>query len=116
MLGFRGHFSTKTRRYSTTLASLRDARKQWRTLHTLTAHGLDVATPVVKILVQDLADVDPLDRYGDTVLVVGYWRYTGRGHTPGEAVFARTIAEDCAESRLIWRQVRQHDEWEEIAA
>lgn len=26
MLGFRGHFSTKSRRYSTTLGALRDAR------------------------------------------------------------------------------------------
>ena len=30
MLGFRGHFSTKTRRYSTTLGALRDARADWR--------------------------------------------------------------------------------------
>ncbi|MFF9337937.1 replication initiator, partial [Streptomyces albogriseolus] len=30
MLGFRGHFSTKSRRYSTTLGALRDARAQWR--------------------------------------------------------------------------------------
>ncbi|MFJ5639832.1 replication initiator [Streptomyces sp. NPDC093223] len=30
MLGFRGHFSTKSRRYSTTLGALRDARAEWR--------------------------------------------------------------------------------------
>jgi integrase len=30
MLGFRGHFSTKSRRYSTTLGALRDARADWR--------------------------------------------------------------------------------------
>ncbi|SHL69136.1 replication initiator [Actinacidiphila paucisporea] len=30
MLGFRGHFSTKTRRYSTTLGALRDARAEYR--------------------------------------------------------------------------------------
>ncbi|MEV4908851.1 replication initiator, partial [Streptomyces albidoflavus] len=31
MLGFRGHFSTRTRRYSTTLAHLRAERTAWRT-------------------------------------------------------------------------------------
>ena len=30
MLGFRGHFSTKSRRYSTTLGALRTARADWR--------------------------------------------------------------------------------------
>ncbi|MFJ1645441.1 replication initiator [Streptomyces sp. NPDC088258] len=30
MLGFRGHFSTKSRSYSTTLGALRDARRIWR--------------------------------------------------------------------------------------
>ena len=30
MLGFRGHFSTKSRRYSTTLRALRTARATWR--------------------------------------------------------------------------------------
>jgi hypothetical protein len=30
MLGFRGHFSTKSRRYSTTLHALRAARHAWR--------------------------------------------------------------------------------------
>ncbi len=30
MLGFRGHFSTKSRRYSTTLGALRNARAEWR--------------------------------------------------------------------------------------
>ena len=31
MLGFRGHFSTRTRHYSTTLAHLRAERTTWRT-------------------------------------------------------------------------------------
>src|SRR6185503_7187851 len=30
MLGFGGHFSTKSRRYSTTLGALRQARTDWR--------------------------------------------------------------------------------------
>ncbi|WP_405762043.1 replication initiator [Streptomyces sp. NBC_00045] len=34
MLGFRGHFSTKTRTYSTTLSALRHARAAWHHRHT----------------------------------------------------------------------------------
>ncbi|MGQ4413201.1 replication initiator [[Kitasatospora] papulosa] len=34
MLGFRGHFSTKTRTYSTTLGALRHARAAWHRRHT----------------------------------------------------------------------------------
>ena len=85
MLGFRGHFSTKTRRYSTTLGCLRSARQQWRSAHILDAHGLDPATPVARLTVQDLDDLFTLDHYNETVLVVGHWRYAGRGHSPGEA-------------------------------
>jgi hypothetical protein len=33
VLGFGGHFSTKSRRYSTTLRALRDARTTWRRTH-----------------------------------------------------------------------------------
>lgn len=39
MLGFRGHFSTKTRRYSTTLGALRTARAEWRRLQAAIVHG-----------------------------------------------------------------------------
>jgi replication initiator protein RepSA len=33
MLGFRGHFNTKSRRYSTTLGRLRAERRSWRRRH-----------------------------------------------------------------------------------
>ena len=42
----------------------------------------------------------------DTVHVIGQWHYAERGHSPGEAAFARTIGEDFAENRLVWRLVR----------
>jgi hypothetical protein len=57
MLGFRGHFSTKSRAYSTTLGALRTARAS----HQRTQH----------------ADQLP---HGDTVLVVTHWRFVGLGH------------------------------------
>jgi hypothetical protein len=110
MLGFRGHFSTKSRRYSTTLAALRGARRQWRTEGMLAAHGLDPRTTVeqrAQVSLDDLGDDD------DVVLVAGDWRYVGRGYTPGQAIYAATIAADIAESREIWRMVRRQEDQRE---
>lgn len=60
MLGFRGHFSTKARRYSTTLGTLRDARAQWR--HQQAGqHGPE-----------------------ETTLIVAHWAYAGTGLSPAE--------------------------------
>jgi hypothetical protein len=111
MLGFRGHFATKSRRYSTTLSCLRNARDQWRTARTLTAHGLDPSTPVSRCRPEDLSDLTEPDASGESVLVVGDWRYTGRGHSPGQAVYAASIRQDLSESRRIWRQLRYDDDW-----
>ncbi|MEU9579130.1 replication initiator protein RepSA [Streptomyces chilikensis] len=69
MLGFRGHFSTKSRCYSTTLGALRQIRADYRAAQEHEALG------------------DP-----DTVLVLADWQYAGHGHTPGESVLAATIA------------------------
>ncbi|MFI9548455.1 replication initiator protein RepSA [Streptomyces sp. NPDC052016] len=73
MLGFRGHFSSKSRRYSTTLGALRQARADYRAAQEHAALGLD-------------------DQEPDTVLVLADWQYAGHGHTPGESVLAATIA------------------------
>jgi hypothetical protein len=75
MLGFRGHFSTKSRRYSTTLGALRQERADYRAAQEREALGLD--------------DIAP-----DTVLVLADWQYAGHGHTPGESALAATIARD----------------------
>lgn len=64
MLGFRGHFSTKSRQYSTTLGALRQTRADYRAAQEREARGLD--------------DIEP-----DTVLVLASWQYAGHGHTPG---------------------------------
>jgi hypothetical protein len=63
MLGFRGHFSTKSRTYSTTLGALREARATHQRAYA-TALGLIPAT-------------DP-----ETTLVIGDWHYAGRGSPP----------------------------------
>jgi hypothetical protein len=61
MLGFRGHFSTKSRAYSTTLGALRADRA---------AHQREYAKAAG--LLPDLDD--------DTTLVINHWHFAGRGH------------------------------------
>ncbi|MFF1792736.1 replication initiator [Kitasatospora sp. NPDC058263] len=74
MLGFRGHFSTKTRRYSTTLGALRDARTAWRRAQTLEhLHGPDA--PATE----------------ESTLVVAHWVFAGLGLTRGEAWLAQAL-------------------------
>jgi hypothetical protein len=63
MLGFRGHFSTKSRRYSTTLGALRAARSQYQ-------RQVAIATGLLP------------DPGGDTTLVLAHWNFAGRGHPP----------------------------------
>jgi hypothetical protein len=117
MLGFRGHFSTKSRCYSTTMTVLRNARRDYQTARTMAALGLSRDTTVVRQAEarDDVYDRDDPDDDG-TVLVIGHWRYAGRGFTAGEAAFANTIAEDIAENRRIWRQVQANESyWDHLA-
>src|SRR5262249_29254615 len=72
MLGFRGHFSTKSRAYSTTLAALRATRPDHqRSEHEITTGRL------------------PFD--DDTVLIPSHWAYVGQGLTAGESLLAAAI-------------------------
>lgn len=80
MLGFRGHFSSKSRTYSTTLGALRRERADYRAAQEASLLGFD-------------------DREPDTVLVLADWQYVGHGHTPGEAALAATIARDLQTNR-----------------
>ncbi|MEU9942106.1 replication initiator protein RepSA [Streptomyces lavendulae] len=90
MLGFRGHFSTKSRQYSTTLGALRKTRADYRAAQEREARGL--------------GDVEP-----DTVLVLASWQYAGHGHTPGESVIAATIARDIQLNRQTAREALQDE-------
>ncbi|RPK47862.1 hypothetical protein EES37_09660 [Streptomyces sp. ADI91-18] len=85
MLGFRGHFSTKSRYYSTTLGALRQTRADYRAAQEGRARGMD--------------DIEP-----DTVRVLGSWQYAGHGHTPGESVLAATIARGIQLNRQTARE------------
>ncbi|MFF0480182.1 replication initiator protein RepSA [Streptomyces sp. NPDC004435] len=85
MLGFRGHFSTKSRQYSTTLGELRQTRADYRAAQERTTRGLD--------------DIAP-----ETVLVLTSWAYAGQGHSPGEAALAASIARDIQLNRETARE------------
>ncbi|WP_433891299.1 replication initiator protein RepSA [Streptomyces sp. CA-111067] len=90
MLGFRGHFSTKARRYSTTLGALRQARADYRA----DQERRDLGLP-------DL-DADP----DASTLVIAHWAYAGHGHTPGESWLAQQIHRDITRDRDTARQAR----------
>ena len=87
MLGFRGHFSSKSRRYSVTLGALRRARQRAKSLiaeHRATGQPLDLAAREAQLLADDP---------DDTTLVVGDWRFVAAGWpTAGDAALAEAAA------------------------
>jgi hypothetical protein len=86
MLGFGGHFSTKSRTYSTTLKNLREARLTWRREHHRT-----------------LEHTDP-----ETTLIVGTFSYAQTGwRTNGDALLANTAAAQAREHRRIAKEEAQ---------
>ena len=91
MLGFGGHFSTKSRRYSTTLGALRRAR---------------VAFAIRRRRGGNL----PLDAWGrpeddQAVLVVASWHYLGSGYqSTGEAWLAASAAARAREARRVAKE------------
>jgi hypothetical protein len=91
MLGFGGHFSTKSRRYSTTLGALRRARAAYAIRR---RRGRTV----------------PLDAWApaeddQAVIVVASWAYLGSGYqTTGEAWLAASAAARAREARRIARR------------
>ncbi|MFE6754651.1 replication initiator protein RepSA [Streptomyces sp. NPDC057684] len=90
MLGFRGHFSTKSRRYSTTLGALRQVRADYRAAQHRAALGLP----------------DPDEIPEETTLTLAHWTYAGHGHTPGESWLAANIRRDIEHNREIAREER----------
>ncbi|TDD14504.1 replication initiator [Nonomuraea diastatica] len=76
MLGFRGHFSTRSRHYSTTLSDLRAAREHH-------ARDNDITTGRLPLFDED------------TVLVISEWEYAGKGHSLGDHLLAAAITRGC---------------------
>jgi hypothetical protein len=93
MLGFRGHWSTKSRRYSTTMTVLRRARVAFAKRRR--AH--------------DGVPLDAWDRPEDdqAVIVVASWAYVGAGYqTEGERWLALSAAARAREHRRIaWEEL-----------
>ncbi|WP_406675546.1 replication initiator [Nonomuraea sp. N2-4H] len=72
MLGFRGHFSTRSRHYSTTLGDIRADREHHARTEDITTGRLP--------LFDD-----------DTVLVIAEWHYAGKGHPPGDQLLTAAL-------------------------
>lgn len=90
MLGYRGHFLTKSQRYSTTFTRLRHDRITYR-----------------RVQRYPDGEKDPWGRDLDerTVLVLSAWRYAGTGHaTTAEAQLALAAAARAREHDLIARE------------
>ncbi|GAA2268509.1 plasmid replication initiator protein [Nonomuraea roseoviolacea subsp. roseoviolacea] len=89
-LGFRGHVTSKSRRYSTTFAALREARRAWR-------------------LARRARERDPWAQHdpdGDDALtvMVGDWRIAGIGYrTLGDRVLAEVLGREHRQAREAWR-------------
>ncbi|MET9507046.1 replication initiator [Streptomyces flavidovirens] len=81
MLGFRGHFSTKSRAYSTTLGALRDVRHAWRTAQAQARAGL------------------PAPDENTTLVTECSWQYLASGYRPGEELLAAQTRHDTAQAR-----------------
>lgn len=83
-LGFRGHWLTKSRRYSTTFAALRSARETWREAGRTGTAGKN------------------------NEVVVKEWQFRGRGWTSrGDAWLAETGRRNAAEDRRLAREARE---------
>ncbi|MGW3680450.1 replication initiator protein RepSA [Streptomyces prasinus] len=87
MLGFRGHFMTKSRAYSSTLTERRQVRADYRARQERRERGLP----------------DPDDTEG-TTLTLAHWTYAGHGHSPGESWLAASIARDIRINRETARE------------
>jgi hypothetical protein len=91
MLGFGGHCTTKSRRYSVTFAALRAARRAWSARR---RHDPSV----------------PLDPHGRLLppagmVAVADWEYAGRGYTTlADAWLAASMAADHQQARRIARE------------
>jgi hypothetical protein len=85
MLGFPGHFATKSRHYSITRAAIRSERRRFQIAKSNRDHAERV---------HDLTGGDS-DREADeeTTLIVGQWEYVGMGWTTdGDAALATALA------------------------
>ncbi len=82
MLGYRGHFLSKSRRYSTTLTALRQVRADHRAAEGRQRHG----------------QPEPV---GGNVITEARWHFAGSGYRQGEAMWADAARERVRLARAI---------------
>ncbi|WP_093944629.1 replication initiator [Actinoalloteichus hoggarensis] len=85
MLGFRGHFLSKSKAYSTTFTRLRDDRRAWRLTQVLDALGVNT----------------------ESVIVVNSWEFLGTGY---KSDAERELAEAIYEGQRDQRQQKYRQE------
>ncbi|MEU4113940.1 replication initiator [Kitasatospora sp. NPDC028055] len=134
MLGFRGHFSTRTRHYSTTLARLRAERTAWRTRQpdataTVLApdepqadritdgrpvcdrpgHSTDLAASHRSGRGQHPGHRDSAGHRGDSgsTLVISHWQYAGTGLLPELTHLSELLAERRSAHRKSLNRIRR---------
>ncbi|MCA1696346.1 MAG: replication initiation protein, partial [Actinobacteria bacterium] len=88
MIGFRGHFASKSRRYSTTLGAIRGERRAYRQ----------------RQAAEQARELQPDEP--DTTLVIAHWEFAGVGYlTNGDAALALSAAARAREQRQAAREV-----------
>jgi hypothetical protein len=88
--GFRGHFLTKSRRYSTTFGALRDERRCWQMAN--------------KCVAADEAE-SAMDEDGLSETVVREWNYEGSGYlSMGDVCLARNLEDELGLARWLARE------------
>ena len=93
--GFRGHFLTKSRRYSTTFGALRVERQRWRLANKSDGAGGSDTAP---------DSLDPDDGAPDEI-EVSDWQYEGSGYvTVGDVCLARNLEEELRLGRWLARE------------
>ncbi|MGA4900507.1 replication initiator [Streptomyces griseoincarnatus] len=85
MLGFRDHFSSKSRAYSTTLGALRDVRRAWRLAQAEAARAR--------------AGLPTTDE--TTLVTASSWTYLSSGYRPGEELLAAQVRHDIAQTQRL---------------
>jgi hypothetical protein len=105
MLGFRGHFATKSRRYAITLGAIRRSRRRAQAkLAEANREGraIDLAALEADFLADDEAE---------TTLVIGHWHYVGTGwNNEGErtlAIAAAARAREYAQELAAQKKARR---------
>ena len=89
MLGYRGHFATKSRRYSTTMRALRAARRDWHRRQYPVGQQQQERTVI---------------RHTDLAWAGRGWR------TTGDALLALSAAARAREHRRVAREIAREEE------